>query len=237
MLPTSKTEDDAELLKKTSENGWVDAFFSIPHSNVLRKEQYHWSYREVVLYKNHLDLWRYYFRHKIDKMLIDTPQKAPITFLPYENAFTGWKIEYESFDNSPIPKVDGFHDMDNEASIIRIFYAQNLFPSRIRFTIAHELAHVYQRLDPHFRSSMEAIPSSEMRVRLMERLANASASYFLVPEKLLRNEYEIYNTGHWPTEMVLASNFKVSERTIDIALDEYGIIPHRQRATSSTKLR
>lgn len=226
-----KTENDTKT--PNCLEGWFDGFFSIPHSNLLRKQEYRWSYRKVMVYKNNLELWRYYFRHKIDKLFLQTPQAAPISFLPFENAFTGWKIGYEPFDNKPCPRVDGFHDIDNEASVITVFYADNLHPVRMRFTVAHELMHVYQRLDPHFRSSMEMLPSDEMRVRLVERLANQSAAYYLMPEGLLRHEFAEHDRNIWPTELVLASLFKVSEQSIDIALKEYGIVGQRNRSLVS----
>jgi hypothetical protein len=194
---------------------WLNDFFELPHSHALRQKPSYLPYPLKQLYYSQLKHWQAYFREAIDNILIADPSLTiPVSFKPFERYLSGFEIEYYGFDNTFLPSVHGCHTIEDGK--IKIYYASNCPQTRKRFSVAHEFIHIYQRLDPHFRSSMEALPSDEVRAKLIERIAENIASYYLVPQPLLENCYktdkDVYS---------LASTFCVSQKTMEICLKEY----------------
>ena len=194
---------------------WLHDFFELPHSHALRHKSSYLSYPFKQLYYSQLKHWQAYFREAIDNILIADPTLTiPISFKPFERYLSGFKVEYYGFDNTTLPGVHGCHTIEGDT--IKIYYATNCPQTRKRFSVAHEFIHVYQRLDPHFRSSMEALPSDEVRAKLIERIAENIASYYLVPAPLLADAYKREKDIR-----TLADTFCVSPKTMEICVDQY----------------
>ncbi len=194
---------------------WLYDFSDLSYSHALRHKSFHLPYPLKQLYYSQLKHWQAYFREAIDNILIADPTLTiPISFKPFERYLSGFKIEYYGFDNTTLPGVHGCHVIEGDT--IKIYYASNCPQTRKRFSVAHEFIHVYQRLDPHFRSSMEALPSAEVRGKLIERIAENIASYYLVPAPLLADAYKREKDIR-----TLADTFCVSPKTMEICVDQY----------------
>ena len=194
---------------------WLNDFFELPHSHALRQNSTYLSYPFKQLYYSQLKHWQAYFREAIDNILIAMPTLSiPIGFKPFEQYLSGFEVEYHGFDNTLLPSVHGCHTIED--SKIKIYFASNCPQTRKRFSVAHEFIHIYQRLDPHFRSSMEALPSDEVRAKLIERIAENIASYYLVPAPLLEDCYKRDKDIR-----SLTSTFCVSQKTMEICVDQY----------------
>lgn len=194
-------------------NVWLNDFFVQPH--VLRQKSSFLPYPLNQLYRSQLKHWQAYFHEAIDNILIaDQTLSIPISFKPFVRYLSGFEIEFYGFDNFLQPNVHGCHVI--EGNKIKIYYATNCPLVRQRFTVAHEFIHIYQRLDPHFRSSMEALPSDDVRAKLIERIAENIASYYLVPAPLLEDAYK---RDKDPSS--LANTFCVAKKTMEICMDQY----------------
>ncbi|OGY31051.1 MAG: hypothetical protein A3C02_04470 [Candidatus Andersenbacteria bacterium RIFCSPHIGHO2_02_FULL_45_11] len=169
-------------------------------------------------YFDTLKKWEHHYRDRVNSILSEAKSfSLPITPEPFESYFSGFEFTYIPFDNSAQPKLDGCWDR-NEGQI-RIFYSSNAPEVRQRFTITHELIHVYQAFDPEFLAEMEAIKSPQQREQLMERIANKTAAYYLAPLPLLAAEAKTT-----PHILSLAAMFGVSTQAMEICLKDYGIV-------------
>jgi Zn-dependent peptidase ImmA (M78 family) len=146
----------------------------------------------------------------------------PITPEPFEKYFSGFEFEYLPFDNSAFndpfngKELHGYYDHKNGK--VRILYAANCPRTRQRFTQVHELIHFYQHLDQDFLADIEALKSPVMQHKLIERIADKTAAYYLVPLPLLRAE-----AMEKPNVLSLAGVFAVSPKVIEICLKDYNL--------------
>ncbi len=168
-------------------------------------------------YASLLKKWEYHFRDRIDKILLDAHLfDFPITFEPFEKYFSGFDFQYFTFDNSDHKDLHGFYEVED--ALIKIYYADNCVGSRQRFTIAHELMHVYQYFDHEFQVDIEAIISPVIRKLLIERLADKSAAYYLAPLPLMAVQAQKTCNA-----IQLAATFSISPRAAEICLSDYGL--------------
>lgn len=100
-----------------------------------------------------------------------------------------------------------------------IFYRQSDTYNRIRFTIAHELAHAIIHTDnkPHIEYRMT---KDEIEQSALEKEANTIAGELLIPFNLLKKEYLNLSV---PSSIILANIFKVSVNVMEARLDKLGI--------------
>lgn len=179
-----------------------------------RQVQADWSQ-----YFNLLKKWEYHYRDRIDKIFLEAGRLSlPIDFGPFEDYFTGFNFQYTPFDNTGLDDLHGLHEVSDGR--IHVYYAENCVRSRQRFTIAHELMHVYQHFDHEFLVDIESIRSTNIQKRLIERIADKSAGYYLAPLPLLKAE--VKNTCN---AIQLASLFGMSPKAISICLQDYGLCP------------
>lgn len=190
-----------------------------PQTDVLQKKtsQIRQIHLYGTLYASLLKKWEYHYRDRIDKIFLEAGQVSlPIDFAPFEQYFSGFEFQYFPFDNSTLNKVHGFHEI--EGKTIKIYFAENCVISRQRFTIAHELMHVYQLLDHEFLVDLEAIRVPFIRKKLIERIADKAAAYYLAPLPLLQEE-----ARHTCNAIKLAGLFGISPQAAEICLSDYGL--------------
>ena len=89
---------------------------------------------------------------------------------------------------------------------------------RKRFTIAHELGHYFLHMG---KEENKIITSFRMDSSPVERQANVFAANLLMPENLIRQEYERMVI---PVSDSLAAIFHVSKQTMRIRLDELELL-------------
>lgn len=187
-----------------------------------------------------------YFQKLIDDIFRQYPHQItfPMDTKPMEHFLLGFEIEYCSLEeliNSPIiphfcnpfdPEgkdpsphyLEGFWFPDESMKRVYIFVKTSSNANRQIFTKIHELFHFCQSLDMAFVKLLEKIitestlPSDLVR-RLIERSANKATAMYLIPEEHLRKKYqETKSAGE------LARFYGVSQKTLEIRLEECGII-------------
>ena len=169
-------------------------------------------------YPRALQLQAAYFRDKIDKIFVAAQSLSlPIGFEPFEAYMTGFNFYYSPFDNTTHETLWGRWEATDDGTVI-VRYADNCPKVRQRFSIAHELMHVYGHYDPEFKMQIDKIPDYATRKRLIERVADKSASYYLVPEPILRETWKETSNAAYQAHL-----YGVSQKTMEICLKDYGL--------------
>jgi Zn-dependent peptidase ImmA (M78 family) len=168
----------------------------------------------------------YLARKKARELLAAAKVKSPPVPVEMLASLVGAEIRYEPFPGSLSGMV---HRQPNGAAVIGI---NSLHPlTRQRFSIAHELAHLFLHKDEalhvdetssiRFRSelSSRAIDASEIE-------ANQFAAELLMPSKLLFSEIDKLPDDLGTEEAVakLAEQFQVSEQAMTFRLSGLGVL-------------
>jgi len=112
-----------------------------------------------------------------------------------------------------------------------VFVNVNTTPERQVFTLAHELAHVLYH--SHLSIIVCRRDSPSQREIEAERFANAWASHFLVPGKILRRQAKLLGEISPETALLLANHFRVSYNFILFRLQNEGLISREERESWS----
>lgn len=107
--------------------------------------------------------------------------------------------------NMPSPKIDGAHMALADGTFVIVINVASP-PGRKRFTIAHEIGHIYLRHYKHLSPS--------------HREANIFASELLIPGLYLK---KLVIEDGWRDKKQLSSHFKVSRQALEIRLQELGL--------------
>jgi Zn-dependent peptidase ImmA (M78 family) len=108
-----------------------------------------------------------------------------------------------------------------------LFVNANTTPARQTFTLAHGLAHVlYHRHLPIIVCRRGSLSQRELEA---ERFANAWASHFLVPGKVLRKQAKLLGEISPEIALLLANHFRVSYSFILFRLQHEGLISREER--------
>ncbi len=197
------------------------------HGCVLRKKTPHKSGYGTYspLYMEKVKKWKHHFRHVIDKLFRNArPVRVPISFAPMEKYFNGFTCEYYPFDpREHSISVDGMYEIVN-GDTIRIYFATDVPVGRQRFSIAHEFSHVVQKYDGEFMADMDAIPDPEERQKIIERVAEITASYYLAPYPFVHRAYS-RAIARQERDIIgaLATEFNVSYEMMKICLSDYSL--------------
>lgn len=141
--------------------------------------------------------------------------KFPIGFGYLETYLTGYKFKYIGFpENNPdLNGINGFYQVDGDT--VYIFYNQTLSQEHIRFTIAHELFHVCQLIDPFFNLMIDGFminckPHFDIVYTLVEKVTDFAAAVYLAPPEHfykkfqeIKNIYEVSNYFKIPIEITV----------------------------------
>ncbi len=190
-------------------------------ANVLRHNPYQELERAYYErnYPRALQIHAAYFRDKIDKIFMASSSVSlPIGFEPFQEYFSGFDFYYQPFDNTLNDTLWGRWEVTDDGAIV-VRYADNCPKVRQRFSIAHELMHVYGYHDPEFKMQIDKIRTPWVRKKIIERVADKSAAYYLVPEPILRETWK-----ETPNADYQAKLYGVSRKTMEICLKDYGII-------------
>lgn len=190
-------------------------------TNVLHENTYQ---KQPISYQNYHSLIQSgsaYFKRKIkhihDKANINTP---PVSFEHLEDYFSGFVFEYQPFENAEVSCLWGMWDMmPDKDNKVTIYYALSGNECRDRFSIAHELMHYYQYLDTTFKHSLQEKVPEDVAERIIEKLADQMAAYYLVPPEMLYKTYRDNPSAHYQAQL-----YHVSPQVIEICLTNYGII-------------
>ena len=129
------------------------------------------------------------------------------------------RVDFSSLEADFNRKISGMLFIDETRRYIMI--NKKDVPQRQRFTIAHELAHFFLH---HDKNSNQTIVSFRGLQRpseaKLENEADQFAAELLMPEDLLRKEYEIIST---PLLSQLAKKFDVSKTAMKYRLDILGL--------------
>jgi len=143
----------------------------------------------------------------------------------------------KNFDTNNIHNI-GYIKVENNDIIIWINPLKNLYPTRERFTIAHELGHLFLHIAPNnINAEFEDTEENLMRNNywnFQEYEANNFAARLLMPKELiltyankLYNQYKIEHSS-LPTKeefiKIMAEVFNVSKTAMEYRLKNIGII-------------
>lgn len=169
------------------------------------------------IYNEHVQYWDPHFKRLAYKQLArHAPIAPPIAFTPIEELFSGFGFEYKS-----IPGVDSTDMCEGRLLVdvalgqVTVVYAEDVPLSRQRFTIAHELVHLMQWCDFGFMKSMEMVSDDHTRSRIVERLADSVAGYYLAPPQFVM---KLYADGA-SVEMI-ADTLHVSKQVVEICISK-----------------
>lgn len=148
--------------------------------------------------------------------------KFPITYRYIEDYLTGYRFVYIPFNKREVDinTLAGFYQVDNDT--VYIFYDQDLSQERIRFTIAHEIFHFCQSIDPYFKKLIDYLIQNNILnlnviYTLLEKATDKAAAAYLMPSKHFYKKYQetqdIYEVSNY---------FKVSVETATYRLKECG---------------
>ncbi len=169
-----------------------------------------------------------FIEQRTEKLLIDS--NCYSTPVPIKDCakHLGIKLEALELDDD----VAGFLLLKDNNEV-NIGYNKNHAPHRIRFTVAHEVAHyvLHAKNSKIFVDKEEKVlfrdGNSSTGEFFREREANAFAAALLMPEKLLLTEIEKHkNETKEKFISSLAKAFKVSEQAITIRLTNLGLIDY-----------
>ena len=154
-----------------------------------------------------------YFKEKISYLLKQNETLTlPVQFEAFEQFFSGFQFIYSGIDNDIHTNIWGKWKLIENISIL-VRYAKNCVQAKQRFSIAHELGHVYQYFDPEFKTALSKLPV-HLHKRVIELLANKIATYLLVPEHFFIKTYtENSNIAYQ------ASLYQVAPKTIEICIE------------------
>lgn len=110
-------------------------------------------------------------------------------------------------------RISGLIQKRKENDFIILVNENDMYTYRSRFTIAHELGHYYLHMD---NADDKLITSFRMDRSPRETEANRFAAELLMPEPLVRKEYEKMVI---PVSDSLAEKFKVSKQAMRVRLD------------------
>lgn len=114
-----------------------------------------------------------------------------------------------------------------------IILVNMLCPSkeRIRFSVAHELAHYQLDKDSITEEGLNRTPKndiSDQETKTIERNADKLAAKILIPDEIIQNEIENSNLNIEPANknyiVELAKKFEVSKKMMAIRLTEMGVV-------------
>jgi hypothetical protein len=154
-----------------------------PPQPVLQKKVAHENRygKTSKCYQEKVYKWKHHFLGVMQELQSAfPPEKLPIDFSSISLYLSGFNVHLESFN----PNKHGY-DFEGvsyvEGKDVYIFYSILVPPERQRFTVAHEFAHVLQKLDSEFLEDMEAIEDADDRAKILEAVADYIAAFYLAP--------------------------------------------------------
>lgn len=205
---------------------------------VLRKKPAHGRMygRRSLRYMLTVKKWRIHFYGVILDVLKQAGRfNLPLDFAPLENYFDGFNVHYVDINTLPtgtLAPMRGENEIEEgwnfiEGKNIYILYDANLSRQRQRFTIVHEWAHVFQKIDEEFKADIEAMPNAEERKAVIESIADHFAAFYLAPDPILKvelREVKQLSTSA-PQAFELARRFDISVVAMEHRMTNY----YRQR--------
>jgi hypothetical protein len=173
--------------------------------------------RECDEYLEHSPRIFEYMRNHYDGILRSAVElQPPLKLGILQDYLTGFSVSIIPFDKEATPDRCGYWDIDDDNEQITICYAEQDGFARQRFSAAHEFVHVFQYLDPQFQSLLGSVTSPEVRKKIVERVADKAAAYFLMPPWLVLESYK-----RNPDIDQLAQEYQVSVTSMKIAVNDY----------------
>lgn len=112
--------------------------------------------------------------------------------------------------------VDALIYKDDEIKFIAVNSRTHLYPEKKRFSIAHEIGHLFLHFSDKQKHYIAFRNGSEIENGRKEIEANNFAANLLMPDEMV--QYEYFKL-HYPILNTLAQKFKVSKLAMKIKLD------------------
>lgn len=201
------------------------------HENLTHRQKYQRRnlWHRLTLYK-----WKMHNDRVIASIFdaVGWPDSPPVNFEPLQQYLGGYGTEYldiRDFPEDLLPHkctkneiAEGRHIIGDRT--IYFFADERVWHTRRRFTLAHEWGHVFQFFDDEFKIEMEAIPNPSIRQDIIECTANAFASSFLMPSRLIRDAVSglpMFPVDPDLTAEMIARGFGVSQEAMRYRLMDY----------------
>jgi len=193
-----------------------------------RKYLHRGTWHRLTLYK-----WKMHFDRIITGVFDETGwSNPPINFDPLHQYMAGYDIAYldiHDFPDELFPHDCANYEVAEGRNIIGnctiyLFSDENIWETRRRFTLAHEWGHVFQYFDDEFKAEMEAIPNPAIRQDVIECVANAFASSYLMPSRLIKDavaHLPMFPVDPQLTAQFTARGFNVSQEAMRYRLMDY----------------
>lgn len=202
--------------------------FPVLQEKVTQETTYGLTSKE---YQEKVFKWKHHFCGLVSQLHRAYPSvELPVGFEPMLKYLSGFKVEMHPFN--PVEEKLDFEGLNYlKGGEVHIFYSILVPPERQRFTVAHEFAHVLQRLDPEFRADMDAVEDDVERENIIESVANYIASFYLAPpdvvDALLEGECSLGNAAQ--TRECVAKQLWVSQEMARVFLKNYPVIKRQAK--------